>query len=339
MKTPDPLAHLDARQVGDKFRGALLGTAVGDGLGAPFEGHRGPVPPRQFGLMEAGHRPLLHTDDTAMAIAMAESLLDVGHLDQDHLAATFARHWEREPGRGYGGGTASLLARVSGGAPWQEAAEAQFDGQGSFGNGAAMRVAPVALWSGGDPALAAQIARRSAVVTHTHPLGVDGAAVQAAAVATALAATGGIDGDAFLASLRGVATEELLGHRLDLVASLLKEGNVTNEGGRLGTGIEAHEAVPAAIYCFLCHSSSFPDTVRLAVGLGGDTDTIAAMAGAIAGACLGEQAIPPAWVQRTEAAPLLCRLADRLASRLAPCTTTGAVRCGSSHGGEFRDRE
>ncbi len=318
MTARAPLVDLDgAGRTRDRYRGALLGTAVGDALGAPFEGHRGPVSAPQITSVELDHRPLRHTDDTAMTIGFAESLLYVDGLDQDHLALTFTRHWEREPDRGYGAGTASLLARLSGGTSWRHAAGAQFDGQGSFGDGAAMRIAPAALCAAGDPALAAHLARRSAVVTHTHPLAVDGAAVQAVAVATALAhsSKGNIDPFAFLTEVRAVADQELLAQRLDLVALLLEDGDVANEDGKLGTGIEAHEAVPAAIYCFLCHPDSFRDTIRLAIGLGGDTDTIAAMAGAIAGACLGERAIPVSWVDRTQAAPAMRHLADRFVAR------------------------
>ncbi len=318
MSAPELLERVgDFHQLRDKYRGALVGVAVGDGLGAPFEGHHGPVSPRQITLIELDHLPLRHTDDTEMTLALAESLLYAGELDQDHLAMTFTRRWEREPDRGYGAGTKSLLSHISGGEPWKEAAQAQFFGQGSFGNGAAMRVAPIALWAGGDPALAAELARHSARVTHTHPLGVDGAAVQAAAVATALAhpTSRPLDPDAFLAQLRGVAATSVLIRQLDLVASLLSKGQLRDVSSEVRTGVAAHEAVPAAIYCFLSHPGSFRDTIRSAIGLGGDTDTIAAMAGAISGACLGERAIPAPWVDRTEAAPALADLADRFARR------------------------
>jgi poly(ADP-ribose) glycohydrolase ARH3 len=322
MTASEPLVDLDgAGRTRDRYRGALLGTAVGDGLGAPFEGHRSRVSAHQITSVELDHRPLRHTDDTTMTIALAESLLYVDGLDQDHLALTFTRHWEREPDRGYGAGTTSLLARISAGTRWKDATEAQFDGQGSFGNGAAMRIAPVALWAAGDPVLAAHLARRSAAVTHTHPLAVDGAAVQAVAVTTALAhsPTAPIDPVAFLNRLRDVAGEETLAQRLDVVGALIDEDDVADDKARLGTGIEAHEAVPTAIYCFLCHPDSFRDTIRLAISLGGDTDTIAAMAGAIAGARLGERAIPASWVDRTEAAPTVRHLADRfVARRLRP---------------------
>ncbi len=307
----------DNHQLRDKYRGALVGTALGDGLGAPFEGHQGPVSPRQITLIELDHRELRHTDDTEMTLALAESLLYTGDLDQDHLAMTFARRWEREPERGYGPGTASLLRQISDGEPWREAAEAQFSGEGSFGDGAAMRVAPVALWAGGDPGLAAEVARHSARVTHTHPLGVEGAAVQAAAVAMVLAhpANEPVDRTAFLAQLRDLADTSVFQERLDLVASILGEDDVCEPSAEVGTGIQAHEAVPAAIYSFLCRPESFRDTVRFAIGLGGDTDTITAMAGAISGACLGERAIPAPWIDRTPAASALGHLAERFARR------------------------
>lgn len=318
MSALEPLERLgDSEQLRDKYRGALVGVAVGDGLGAPFEGNDGPVSARRLTLVQLDRFVLRHTDDTEMTLALAESLAFTGDLDEDHLAATFARRWESDPGRGYGAGTASLLSQFSSGVPWKEAAEAQFFGQGSFGNGAAMRVAPAALWAGGDPGLAAEVGRRSARVTHTHPLGVDGAAVQAAAVAAALAhpADHPVDRDAFLAKVRGVAATSALIEQLDLVASLLAGADLVDVSQQVGTGVQAHEAVPAAIYSFLCHPASFRDTVRFAIGLGGDTDTIAAMAGAISGAYLGEHAIPAPWVDRTEAAPALRHLADRFAHR------------------------
>jgi poly(ADP-ribose) glycohydrolase ARH3 len=320
MSAPELLQRLgDSEQLRDKYRGALVGVAVGDGLGAPFEGHQGPVSPAQITLVELDYLCLHHTDDTEMTLALAESLLYTGDLDQHHLALTFARRWERQPDRGYGAGTAALLSRISGGDPWKETAEAQFSGHGSFGNGAAMRVAPVALWAGGDPVLAAEVARHSAAVTHTHPEGVDGAAVQAAAVAVALAhpTTQPVDAAAFLDQVQAVAVTSVLIQQLDLVASLLDEGD-SDGSKRVGTGVEAHEAVPAAIYCFLCHPGSFRDTIRMAIGLGGDTDTIAAMAGAISGACLGQRAIPQPWLDRTETAPALAHLADRFAQRILP---------------------
>jgi len=81
-----------------------------------------------------------------------------------------------------------------------------------------------------------------------------------------------------------------------------------------GTGITGIEAVPAAIAAAALNLDSFADTVRFAIGLGGDTDTIAAMAGAISGARLGEDAIPAAWLRRVEGVEKARELADRFAA-------------------------
>ncbi len=301
-----------------RYRGALLGVVVGDALGAPLEGHAGPVPPERVRGLEEDHVELLYTDDTAMTIALAESLLERGELDQDHLAARFVAHFRREPHRGYGPGTARLLDELAAGAGWRPTAAAQFGGQGSFGNGAAMRVAPIALHAAGDLFRVAALARRSAVVTHTHPAAVDGAVAQATAVALALRGPAGepLDGGTFLAAVASTVGDgevaDALGSLIDLVEGV-EPPPPEAVAARTGTGVAAAESVPAALAAFLVRPDSFVETVRYAISLGGDTDTIASMAGAVAGARLGEQAVPARWRQRTEAAPLLVELADRLA--------------------------
>lgn len=303
-----------------RFRGALLGVVVGDALGAPFEGHAGPVPPeRVAGLLE-DHVELRYTDDTAMTIALAESLLVDGDLDQDRLAARFVDSHRRQPHRGYGPGTARLLAELAAGADWRPAAASQFGGQGSFGNGAAMRVAPIALLVDGDLGRAAELAHASAVVTHTHPAAVDGAVAQAAAVALALEhpGPGPLDRRGFLAAVVAAVGDGEMAGALGALRDLVEGDEAPPPdavAARTGTGVAAAESVPAALAAFLSVPDSFAETVRFAISLGGDTDTVASMAAAVSGARLGEAAVPARWRQRTEAAPLLVDLADRLADR------------------------
>ncbi len=311
-----PSANLGEGELVDKFRGALVGVAVGDALGAPFEGRPGPVPLADISGVERGASRLPYTDDTAMTLALAQSLLDVGDLDEDRLAQAFARCWRSEPHRGYGGGTAALLAQLARGAAWERASRSQFGGQGSFGNGAAMRVAPVALHTTAHAAPAGPLARRSAAVTHAHPLAMDGAAVQAVAVATALAQPPSqpVEPELLLAEVSSAVTQTLFAQRLGIVATLVADSAPEQVIEQLGTGVAAHESVPTAILCFLRLAHSYPDAVRFAVTLGGDTDTIASMAGAIAGAHLGESAIPQRWLARTEGAAMLGELGQRFAA-------------------------
>ena len=161
---------------------ALAGLSVGDGFGQRFFVDDAIVA-RRVERRELPDGTWWVTDDTWMALSVVEVLRRAGRIDQDQLAASFAKHYE--PARGYGGGMQKLLQRLQDGQPWREAAAAQMDGAGSFGNGAAMRVAPVGAWFADDASRAAEEAERSAVVTHTHREGVAGAV--AVAVAAALA--------------------------------------------------------------------------------------------------------------------------------------------------------
>jgi poly(ADP-ribose) glycohydrolase ARH3 len=131
---------IDGEVLRDKFRGTLIGAVVGDCLGAPFVGHPGPVPSTDIERVAHAFGPLSYTDDTAMTAALAESLLFRGVLDEDHLAATFAVSFERQPHRGYSSQTAALLGHIAAGGSWRTAAQAQFAGQGSWpGPGARSR--------------------------------------------------------------------------------------------------------------------------------------------------------------------------------------------------------
>lgn len=216
-----------------------------------------------------------------------------------------------------GPAAASLLARVAEGADWRAAAQNQFGGEGSFGDGAAMRVTPVALFSSGGPVAAARLARRSARITHTHPLALDGAAVQAAATAVALETPAGehIAPERLVGVLHEVVTTGEHHVALERVVGLCRGAAADTVVDMLGTGVAAVEAVPTALLAFLQHQSSFEEAVRFAIGLGGDTDTIGAMTGALAGAHLGRRAIPATWLDRVEARSRLDDLARRFARR------------------------
>ncbi len=286
---------------------------MGDAFGAPVEGSR--PSSKALDELERSRHLLTYTDDTAMTIALATSLLERGELDEAHLAHTFAAGWRAEPHRGYGAGTFRLLEAISAGRRWHEEAASQFDGQGSLGNGAAMRVAPVALFAAGDLELTDGLARRSAAVTHAHPLGMDGAAAQAVAVALALTRSRDqpLDSAGFNEELRAMAREPVMRDQLEGIPPLLKEEAGPEEvADRLGNGVEAHTSVPAAVCSFLRTPGSFHQALRFALRVGGDTDTIGSMTGAISGAYLGASAIPEPWVERSEGAQHLSKLADAL---------------------------
>jgi ADP-ribosylglycohydrolase len=149
----------------DAAGASLEGLSVGDALGAQFF-----VPGRSIPDLLAGRPPAAPwqwTDDTEMACSVYVEVCGRSHIDRDALATAFAERCE--PYRGYGAGTVVVLHEIRDGRPWVDAAGAVFDRRGSWGNGAAMRVAPLGAYFAGDPDRAAVQAALSAEVTHQHP--------------------------------------------------------------------------------------------------------------------------------------------------------------------------
>src|SRR3954470_12722653 len=140
---------------------ALDGLSEGAALGETcFRAHNGEA--IQEDPRATANGPWPFTDDTAMALSIYEVLDEFGCIDQDALARRFAARYRAQPWRGYGGGAHRLLQQVAGGARWRDAAEGVFPG-GSYGNGSAMRVAPLAGYFAGDEyAVVAEQARLSA---------------------------------------------------------------------------------------------------------------------------------------------------------------------------------
>lgn len=124
------------------------------------------------------------TDDTAMAVGIVEVLHRFQKIDQDDLAVTFARRYEEDDRRGYGGTAHGILRCIGAGEQWSIVAP-QALGGGSMGNGGAMRVAPLGAYFADDPACVVEQAVKSAVVTHAHTEGQAGAAAVALAAAFA----------------------------------------------------------------------------------------------------------------------------------------------------------
>lgn len=284
----------------DRFAGCLLGLAVGDALGAPYEGltgfdiFHGFGPPAAVVKNPSGDT-LYYTDDTEMMIGVAETLGACGTIDEAQLVRSFAQNYH--PERGYGQGARKVLERMCRGRDWRALAATVFPG-GSFGNGAAMRVAPVGLLFAGNPDEVWRQAEASALPTHTHPVGIEGAQVLALAVAL-LVRTEVFDRKAFYRALRARAvTEEFRWHLR--VAARLRPGDPVSG---LGSTLHAHRSVVTALACFANTPGDFEAAVGLAIGLGDDTDTVAAMTGALVGAFAGTAAVPPGLLEKLEDGP------------------------------------
>ncbi|MCQ5375365.1 MAG: ADP-ribosylglycohydrolase family protein [Methanomassiliicoccales archaeon] len=290
-----------------KFIGCLIGSAIGDALGRRFEGHW---------LSDALDQEFMGrwTDDTHMMIGVAESLIEMKGFDGEHMARVFIRNYEMEPWRGYASGPPRVFRMIKSGVRWAEASKRLFGGAGSYGNGAAMRVAPVGLLYHHDIAKLREVAEAQGKITHAHELGLEGAALQAYAVALALQIDRSFDFDphSFLANLRNFVHHEIYRFKLVKVEELLSCEDRKRVVRELGHGIEAFNSVPTAIYSFLRHSRSFQDAVLYAVNLGGDADTIGAMTGAISGAYHGIEAIPERWRNGLERKDDIEKLAEKL---------------------------
>lgn len=272
----------------DRFRGCLLGLAVGDALGGRFEAQDAQAILARFPTVEAligsPRDEIWYTDDTQMAIGVAETLVDCGRIDGDRLRRAFVENYV--PSRGYGRGARAVLEAMERGDDYDRVADRHFPG-GSYGNGAAMRVAPIGLFFRDDTARLRDEARLSSLPTHRHRLGIEGAQLLALAVAHC-SRVERFDRDAFFGELiAGCESQEYL-------AKLRQAAAVGSpaELAELGNGIAALESVPTALASFGLEPESYEKAVGQAILLGGDTDTIAAMAGALSGAYLGTAGLP-----------------------------------------------
>ncbi|WP_019632977.1 ADP-ribosylglycohydrolase family protein [Actinomadura atramentaria] len=271
---------------------SLRGLAVGDALGSQFF-----VPANRaaFDSRALPPAPWSWTDDTEMAASVVRVLADHGGIDQDALAASFAEHHDFD--RGYGPGTGRLLRLVREGGDWRVLARDAFGGQGSWGNGAAMRVAPIGAWHAGDPAAAACDAALSAEVTHPHPEAVAGAV--AVAVAAALAADAPRPPGPFLDTVLAHVPAGAVRDGVAEARRLLTLSDPRAVAGVLGNGrlVAAHDTVPFTLWVAARHRDDYATAFWATASAGGDVDTTCAIVGGILAA-------PPApWLAATEPLP------------------------------------
>jgi len=283
-----------------KYLGGMVGSTLGDAIGELAFHY-----PKKEGLcIQLDQlKEFRYTDDSAMSIGLAESILKKGFLDQQDLGETFRLNFKREPWRGYASGPPTIFSMVERlGITYAEAARSLFGGAGSFGNGAAMRIVPIGLFFHNSPDLYEE-ACNSASVTHAHPVGKDGAAVQARAISLAvkLDPREAFPFEAFIDALMDFARTPEVEEKILLVQRLIDaHAPPSSAAEQLGRTVAVHESLPFALYSFLCHLKSFEDCLYCAILHGGDRDTLGAMACAVSGAYLGIESIPQSWRQRLE---------------------------------------
>jgi ADP-ribosylglycohydrolase len=287
-----------------RARLCLEGLSVGDAFGEQLL-HGGPAT-RSIAFEQRAApfgRRWMWTDDTAMAMSIVEVLEACGGIDADRLAHAFGRRYAAEPARGYGGGAHRVLAEIVCGTPYDVAARALFDGQGSCGNGGGMRAAPVGAYFSGDLDAVVDHAARSAAPTHAHPDGAAGAV--AVAVAAAAVFAGERDPRALLELVVARTPAGATHDGVRRAIPLLRAEPVT-VAAELGNGsrVLASDTVPFAVWCAATHLADYAGALWACVGVGGDVDTTCAMVGGIVVGAVGLDGIPAEWRASREPLPM-----------------------------------
>lgn len=292
-------------ELGDRIKyakRALNGTALGDCFGQSF------FIPDETACQRIKNREILKepwhfTDDTVMAIGIYRILETYGKIDQDALARVFAENYALDWHRGYGGTAHSILRSIKEGQNWRNAASEAFDGMGSMGNGAAMRVAPVGAYFADDLDKVLYYARASAEVTHAHMEGIVGAMAVAAASALFLNKKLGYymeEGAAFLHDVADRLPESDTKYKILSAASVKKESSIDFVVSVLGNGImlTAQDTVPFCLWCAAYFYISVEEALWTAVSALGDRDTICAIVGGMVSLFADE--LPQQWLSYME---------------------------------------
>jgi ADP-ribosyl-[dinitrogen reductase] hydrolase len=293
-------AQLPAASFTDRIHGCLLGGAIGDAMGGPFEGMRGPLQYRDLS-------PWSISDDTQLTLATCESIIKIGLVSPEHIASRLSV-WFRE-GRitGIGGSTLKALRDLDAGAHW---ALAGARGEMAAGNGAAMRIAPLAFFLDPRHDRDRQVIRDVCRITHHNDEAYAGAL-------------------AIVAAIRAPSPEESLSHaitvlpdsrvrdRLIAVSRVDRDSSICDVAARFGASGYVVDSVPLAVYSAQARAKSpVIDVLREVIEAGGDTDTNASLTGQILGAGVGASNIPDELIQRLPDADALHQIATELARSL-----------------------
>src|SRR5947207_3747194 len=295
-----------------RARGALLGLVAGNQLGVPTEHLGTPEAIRNAfpnGVWDLAPPPKNspYDDDAAMALLLGESLLQCKGFDATDVARRWVK-WMKVDGRGIGMTTRRALTLIDRGKePFEAGRLANQENPGrSAGNGSVMRCAPVALLYHNDPDRLMRVSTQQAAITHSDERCTWGA------VAVNLAARELLHGNIYF-------VDEVLHRMGDRAPRVLRDAihRVPRESesdlpiaiaGEAGYVVHCIEIA----FWFVTHDRTLEDALLSLVQSGGDTDTNAAVAGALLGARYGESALPPRWMNQITGAEGIAQLAQRL---------------------------
>lgn len=282
---------------------SLDGLSVGDGFGERFFASPDTIE-RRLEYKDPPRGPWTVTDDTVMALSIVRCLNRYGHIEPDALAAAFAQEYVSDPHRGYGGMAHQILSQISEGTSWKYAAGQAFDGQGSMGNGGAMRSAPIGAYFSDDYDRVIYEAKCSAEITHAHPDGKTGA------IAVALAAawmcrkenSSKVRQHDLISFVLGKIDRTETYHRLakaleiDFTVSPRAAASVLGNGSR----VISSDTVPFCLWCAAGHADNYSAALWATVSGLGDRDTTCAIVGGIVALRAGHESIPIEWLNARE---------------------------------------
>lgn len=330
----------------NKTISTILGLAIGDALGQPFEfsdskkiiesGWKGELKGSSYGFKGMWNlKEGQWTDDTKMALALAESLLEKNHFDADHVAGKYIEWVESGDLRGIGKRTQNAIYKMINGTPPMKAGdpsegrpkpsfkilgdkrskdEPGLYGVGDYcGNGTVMRCAPIGLFyhnvNDGDDRIKA--AEHDATMTHDHADARDSSVALCSMIAMLAS---GYDSNYIYdviidSNWEGTHVRDALKEAENLIKN--KSEHAFVDAISLGTRGTAHETLASAWFCFRSYDN-YRDAVTASVLAGGDTDTRAAICGALAGTLYGLEGIPKEWVEQVEDTKRLQEIDRRL---------------------------
>lgn len=291
----------------------ILGGAIGDALGVFAETKPADYPPllkwdgKTFiGSEHHKLKPGQFSDDTQMSCLVAESLIENHGFNPDHLSQSYLKWIESGEARGYGRTTLLALNNIKNGVHWSESGI-----EGSYGNGTAMRAAPFGVFFRNDKYSLINIVTIDSAITHRSN------EAEAGALAIALAAYYIVNGDEnnlphkIADQLPASQVKDKIKNLETMLKSQAKPADILKI---IGTKADVRQTAPAVLYCYL-KFKNYQDAVEAAIRAGGDTDTTAAIVGALYGTKLGLAGIPTSYVNQVEDKKRLLLLDAQLFSR------------------------
>jgi len=287
----------------DRIIGCILGGALGDAIGGPYENSPPPISLKPDAALRL-------SDDTQLTLLTCEALVDAGRPDPQCIATAFAASFQQRRLNGLGASTFKALEELAAGGHW---ALVGSKGELAAGNGPATRVAPLAFLLDPSNSTDRQTIRDVCRITHHNDEAYCGAL--AVVVAVQLAFRGRWTGGGGLVrevSLR--LPDGAVRDRLDAMSANFADAPLAEIGRRFGTSGHVVESVPLALMAAeRLDAIGFRAVIEEIIMAGGDTDSTASIAGQICGTCGGQRVLPPGWLDRLPDVPDIRRTADRFA--------------------------